>query len=281
MSESVVSPARVLIVAETPDLRDLLETVVDDAGYAVLSARSLHDALTLLATRPVDLLLVHLSAPSAADPFAAVRTLRDRVAPCPVGLVSAWPVAAEAAERHGFAFLVPMPFDLDRLLLAIAASIAHPLSPDQERQAHVVRRYFAALEARAWDALLALCTDDICYVLPTPAPFATTLQGQAAFRAYTVDTFAHFPATRFTDVEPYATPHGIAARYTGSWQGPDGGVLRQEGVTLFAFAGDLIAQIGVHLKAEELRALLRPTDTARTTRDGDTPPPSRATEPRP
>ena len=70
-----------------------------------------------------------------------------------------------------------------------------------------------------------------------------------------MDTFAHVPATRFTDIAPYATPHGIAARYRGSWQGPDRAVLRQEGVTLVTFAGDLIAQIGIHLKAEELRAL--------------------------
>ncbi|MCA1598838.1 MAG: response regulator, partial [Chloroflexi bacterium] len=185
MRVPTAAPPCVLIVEETAALRDLLETVLDDAGYAVLSACSLSDAATLLATRPCDLLLIDLTAPPAADPFAAVRALRDQAAPRPVGLLTTWTLSAAEAERQGFAFLVPMPFDLDRLLFAVAASIAQPLSPDQERQAHVVHRYFAALEARDWDALLALCTNDIRYVLPTPAPFATTLHGQAAFRAYT------------------------------------------------------------------------------------------------
>ena len=183
MRQPAASPTCVLIVAETLAIRDLLETVLDDAGYAVRCAGSLHDAPALLATQPCDLLLLELSAPPPDDPFAAVRALRDRAAPRPVGLLTTWTLSAAEAERQGFAFLAPMPFDLDRLLLAVAVRIAQPLSPDQERQAHVVRRYFAALEARDWDALLALCMDDIRYVLPTPAPFATTLHGQAAFRA--------------------------------------------------------------------------------------------------
>ncbi len=268
MSQPAASSACVMIVVETPAIRDLLETVLDDAGYAVRCAPSLHDAPALLATQPCDLLLLELSAPPADDPFAAVRALRAQAAPRPVGLVTAWHVTPEEAERHGFAFLVPMPFDLDRLLLAVATSIARPLNAAQERQVHVVRRYFAALEARDWDALLALCADDVRYVLPTPAPFATTLQGTTAFRAYTVETFRHFPQVRFTDVRPYATPHGVAAHYQGSWQPPGGGEMRQDGATLFAFAEDagereLIAQIGVHLKAEELRGLLRIANTAR------------------
>ncbi len=254
------APPRVVIVEEVPALYDLLETVLDEAGYEVLGTRTLGDAPTLITRQDFDLLLVDLSARPAGDPFGSVRPLRERAAPRPVGLISGWPVSAEEAEEadhQGFAFLVPMPFDLDRLLFAVAASIARPLHPEQERQAQVVRRYFAALEARDWDALLTLCTDDIGYVLPGPAPFATTLHGNAAFRSYTVDTFGHFPPIRFTDIQPYATPQGIAARYRGSWQGPDGAVWGQDGVTLFAFAGDLIAQIGVHLQAEELRALLR------------------------
>ncbi len=258
MSVPWSAPAHVVIVEETPEIRDLLAAVLGDAGYEARFARSADEAHALLATQPCDLLLADLSARPGDDPFASVRALRRQAAPRPVGLITRWAVTAGEAERQGFAFLAPMPFDLDRLLLAIATSIALPLGPAQERQAHIVRQYFAALEAHAWDALLALCADDIRYVLPDPAPFATTLRGKAAFRAYTVETFRHFPTTRFTDVQPYATPHGIAARYCGSWQPAEGDEMRQDGATLFAFEGDRIAQIGVHLDAEELRGLLRP-----------------------
>jgi len=94
------------------------------------------------------------------------------------------------------------------------------------------------------------------YVLPGPAPFAATVRGHTAFRAYTAETYRHFAALRFTNIHVYATPQGLAARYQSAWRAPDGATLRHEGIVLFAFAGERIARIGVYVHADRLRAQL-------------------------
>lgn len=93
-------------------------------------------------------------------------------------------------------------------------------------------------------------------MLPGPAPFAVTVRGHAAFRAYTDETYRHFAAIRFTDIHVYATPQGLAARYRSAWRAPAGATQQHEGIILFAFAGEQIARIGVCVHADRLRAQL-------------------------
>ena len=256
MSAAPAAPPRVLIVEDDPTLRELLALVLRDEGYEPLVAASPVEALALLATEPCHLIVTDLFAHPADDPLASIRDLRERAAGRPVGVMTGRAIAAEEVTRAGFAFLTHKPFNLDHLLLHIAASLARPLSAAEKRQARVVRRYFAALGARDWDALLALCTDTLTYVLPGPAPFAATVRGHAAFRAYTEETYRHFAPVRFSAIQVYATPQGLAARYRSAWQGPTGATLRHEGIVLFAFAGDRIARIGVYVHADRLRAQL-------------------------
>lgn len=256
MADTSTRPPRLLIVEEDAALREFLAALLQGARFDVAAATTGEEALRLLATHPADLLLVDLGRPQPSDPFAAARPLRERAAPRPVGLLTTGAVAAEDARRAGFAFLLPMPFDIDALLLRLAVSLARPLSPLQQRQAQVVRHYFAALGVRDWDALVALCTEDVAYVLPPPAPFAATVRGSAAFRAYTLRTYAHFPLVQFTDVRVAALPAGLVGRYRGWWRTAEGISGQQEGAIVFAFRGERIAQIGVHLDAQRLRALL-------------------------
>ena len=256
MSESLLSRAFLLIVEEDTAVREFLELILRDAGYEVLVAASPSEARALLAAQPVDLLLVDLGVRRVDDPFGSARELHAQAGGRPVGLLAHWHGAEGDARRQGFAFLVPMPFDINDLLLRIAASLALPLSPAQQRQGRVVEQYFAALSAHDWDRLVDLCTETVVYVLPPPAPFAATVQGKAALRAYTEETYRHFPQVRFIDVRAYGMPDGIAARYHGWWRTPEGSEGRQEGAVVFTFVGDLIAQIGIHLDAKRLRALL-------------------------
>ncbi|MDQ2831910.1 MAG: nuclear transport factor 2 family protein [Chloroflexota bacterium] len=256
MSGSPAAPSRVLLVEDDPTLRELLALVLRDEGYAARVAASPVEACALLATQPCHLVVTDLFAHAADDPLGSIRALRERAAGRPVGVMTGRAITADAVAQAGFAFLVHKPFNLDHLLVHIAASLAPPLSAPQKRQARVVRRYFAALAARDWDALLALCTDTITYVLPGPAPFAATVRGQAAFRAYTEETYRHFAPIRFTAIQVYATPQGLAARYRSAWPSPPGATLRHEGIVLFAFAGDRIARIGVYVHADRLRAQL-------------------------
>ena len=146
------------------------------------------------------------------------------------------------------------PFDLETLLTSIAACLNIPLTPEQARQAHVIQAYFAALSARAWDALLALCTDEVLYSLPD-SPFACTIRGKAAFRTYTEDTFRQFPAARFEEVLVSSRPHGLAARYRSCWATPEGGEECVAGAVAFEFQGARIAQIGIQLGEKQQRVL--------------------------
>ena len=256
MVQSVPQP-QILIVAEDDAIGELLSTILASEGYGTRVAASPSEALALHAMQPAALILTDLFTRRGRDLPPSVHDLRRQVAPCPVGVLTAWLVTVEEIEEEGFAFLVRQPFDLDYLLLSVAASLAAPLTLGQERRVAVVEQYFAALSAGAWDALLALCTEEVTYVLPPPAPFATTLHGKAAFRAYTQDTFRHFPAVRFSDIRVYGCPRGVVARYDGSWQAPGGQELQQKGAVVFTFVGELIAQIGSLVDADRLRTALQ------------------------
>lgn len=256
MRASSLPPPRLLIVEADAALRDFLAVLVQDAGYEVLVAASPQEAHALLAAQPVHLLVVDLGPPRTDDPFGPARDLPTRAAPRPVGLLTAGDLTEDDATRQGFAFLVSMPFDIDDLLLRIARSLARPGSRVERSWEAVVRRYFAALAARDWDALVALCAEEVSYVLPRPAPFAAIVQGKAALRAYTEETYRHFPLVTFSNVQTFALPRGIVGRYKGSWRTATGSEGQQEGAVVFMFAGELIVQIGVRLDAERLRALL-------------------------
>lgn len=250
--------ARVLIVDDDDTVRHLLELVLQDAGYETQAAASPAEALALTAESPVDLVVTDLFTHAAGrDPLQSAQQLKDQVSPRPVGVVTGWKVPSEEAEQRGFAFVVHKPFDLEQLLLAVAASVVEPSVPVPAARAQVVQRYFASLTARDWESMVDLCTDDVTYVLPAPAPFSSTIQGKSAFRAYTDETFRHFPAAEFTTLATYVTPRGVVARYQASWLGGGGERLRDQGTVVFSFEDDLIAQIGILLDPDNLREAIR------------------------
>ncbi len=247
-------PPCILIVDDDEATREVLEIVLSEAGYSTLMATSLEDALAAMAMERVDLILTDLDQPPPRESSENLWTLREQAGKRPIGAMSGWSESVEELKGQGFAFLLRKPFDLDDLLLNVARSLVAPVSPEQ---ASVVHAYFAALTAHDWDKLLALCTDTITYVLPTPVPFSATVQGKAALRAYTDATFGHFPGARFEDVRVYASPHGMAAHYVASWNDLDGAEAHLDGAVIFSFQGLLIEKIGVLLDAGRMRNLLQ------------------------
>src|ERR1051326_4641435 len=188
-SSSPVSPAHLLLVEHDAAVRDLLQLFLTREGYAIALASTPLEALDLLEEQIFHLVLTDLFKTTEQNPFHAVEPLRDRAHPIPVGVITGWKVEDEAAKQRGFACLMYKPFDLDDLLTKIAACLNSPFSTEQARQAQVILAYFAALTARDWDALLACCREDVLYYLPGDSPFAGTIRGKAAFRAYTEETF--------------------------------------------------------------------------------------------
>jgi CheY-like chemotaxis protein/ketosteroid isomerase-like protein len=245
-----------LLVDDDADLREALLTLVTDEGYTAQEADSLECALALVDAQVFDLILTDCLSIDGRDPLAGVAALCERAAPTPVGVMTGWHLSPEEVRAAGFAFLVAKPFDLDQLMLEIAAGVHTALRPEQELAAGRVAQYFAALSARDWDGLAALCTEDVTYTLPGTGPLAVTIAGKAAFRAYTEQTFANFPGATFDHVVIYGTPNGLAARYQSHWRDSDGREQQQAGAIVLEFVGPHIGRIGVRLHDAQLRQLL-------------------------
>jgi CheY-like chemotaxis protein len=228
-----LAPPRLLVIDDEATIGDTLDLLFTEEGYPVHVARSLSEALELIDQHAFQFILSDLLHKGPDDLFAAVEILRQQAHPTPVGLLTGWPLAVEEVMARGFAFVVSKPFELDELVSQVAASLNRPLSAEQEQQAQVAQRYFAALGARDWDQVANLCTDDVIYALPGTSAFARTITGKAAFRAYTESTFNAFPDARFEEVHIYGQPRGVAARYVGRWQGPGGSTQQQSGRVVF------------------------------------------------
>ena len=72
------------------------------------------------------------------------------------------------------------------MLAAIASCARVTLSLEQQRQAKVVERFYAALNARDWDAALRLCMAQLRYYPAANSLYAPArkLEGKDAYRAY-------------------------------------------------------------------------------------------------
>jgi CheY-like chemotaxis protein len=248
-------PSRLLIIEHDLGVSDLLRAFLTREGYEALVVASPQEALANLEEHTYHLVVTDLFRTGEREPFRSIEPLRDRAHPTPVAVMTGWKVEAEEVTRRGFACLVGKPFDLEDLLTSIAACLKGPFSPEQALQARGVQAYFAALGARDWDALVALCTDEVTYSLPGQSPFAGTIIGKAAFRAYTEETFRQFPAARFEEVLVYSRPFGLAARYRSCWELPEGGEVSVAGSVLFGFEGERIARIGIQLGEKQQRVL--------------------------
>ena len=173
MFAASAAPPRVLVIDDDPDIRDALRLLLEDAGYAVAVAASRADAFAQIDTAAFQCILTDAFTRTPAGALDSIRPLVERAQPTPVGLLTGWRLPQEDIERVGVAFVArTQPLNLTTCSHRYAAAIATPLTPEQQRQAAVVHAYFAALTARDWDALIALCTDGVTYVLPGKSLFS-------------------------------------------------------------------------------------------------------------
>lgn len=248
----------VLVVEDDADLRDTVETALQEYGYDVTAVASLAAALAAVEQRTLRLVLCDLFATSARDPLATVGELRERAQPTPVGVMTSWKVTAAEVAARGFAFLLPKPFELDNLFARVAEAVQLAVTPERERAAALARSYFDALTRRDWPAVEALCTDDVQFGPFGAAKILPTLRGRAALVEYLTAALSNYPGARFDEIALYATPRGFSARYTESWPATDGSAeRRQSGAVVFSFTGSRIARIAVRINEERLRSITR------------------------
>ncbi len=180
--------------------------------------------------------------------------MRRRSWPTPVALLLKPSLVDHEADADNFAFVLPVPYDLTDLLTLMIITLYEPIPLENDPRAKVIRRYFAALGQRDWDAFLALCTERIVYSLAISPPFA--LRGKAALRDYSQEVLQHFPQVQFEDVTIYARLNRMAARYTARWMGLDG-PMSQSGTVIFLFEDERIAEVRLRLNTERIREPLR------------------------
>lgn len=111
----------VLVVDDEPNMRRVLEIMLGAAGYAVFSAANGREALALLRSTPVDLLITDLRMPEM-DGIELLRQMRADGIDAPVIMITAHGSVetAVAAMKFGASDYILRPFDIDALELVIA-----------------------------------------------------------------------------------------------------------------------------------------------------------------
>jgi CheY-like chemotaxis protein len=117
---------RVLVVEDDPELRSLIELLLLDAGYRVVTARDGLEALERLAEHLPGVILLDMRMPRM-DGWVFAREFRTRYGrSAPIVVVTAAEDARQrAAEIQADAFL-GKPFELDELLRMVARHGGQP-----------------------------------------------------------------------------------------------------------------------------------------------------------
>jgi CheY-like chemotaxis protein len=255
MPQPTQSPPHLLVAEDDEELNTVLLDLLTEEGYAVTSAASLDEALAQVSTRVFDLILTDILVWNQHAPLQGVEQLRTRAQPTPVCLLTGWGFSEEDARAQGFACLIKKPFDVDDLLARVAEMVARPLTPEQERQADVVRRYCQAIDARDWQQCAGLCREDVRYYPSPDSPFDR--HQEVVGRAALLEQFDYnavvAPNFHYTAYSLYGRPDGIAARYLATITTPEG-TKPLAGSVLFQVEDGLIAQIGYRLDEAHQRA---------------------------
>lgn len=255
MARAEQPPPRLLIVEDDRETRDVVLDLLAEEGYTVICAASLDEALAQVNNQVFDLVLADVVGWTADAPLQAVERLRDQAQPTPVSLLTSWNLHEEAVKAQGFVRLLKKPFDLADLLTLVAELVARPLTPEQERQADVVRRYCEAIDAHDWQVCAALCREDARYY-PTPNSIFDRKQeviGRAALVEQLEYNAVVAPDIHYLSYSLYGRPEGIAVRYLATIGTPNH---RKQfaGSILFQVEGEQVVQIGYRLDAEHLQA---------------------------
>jgi two-component system response regulator HydG len=117
-------PVRVLVAEDDREMLELVEQVLRDEGYAVLTARDGREALAAIEAGKFDVVVSDVKMPGASG-IDVLRTARARTLHQPVVLMTAFgsiDAAVEAMKEGAYSYITK-PFDLDDLL-AILREVA-------------------------------------------------------------------------------------------------------------------------------------------------------------
>ncbi|MFN0072479.1 MAG: response regulator [Chloroflexota bacterium] len=120
---AVQARQRILVVDDEPELREIVQLVLEEDGYEVLTASDGQEGLESVLSLQPDLVLLDMSLPvMSGEEFAA--GLRAAVThPVPIIVMSAAGTIVERAARIGAVGSVSKPFDLDDLSAAVRKAL--------------------------------------------------------------------------------------------------------------------------------------------------------------
>jgi CheY-like chemotaxis protein len=132
-SSSVESsmPARILIVDDEPELRELLSESLVARGYVTEAAETGAAAITAVRTQPrPDVVLLDLNMPGALDGRAVLRQIGQEIPVIIVTSISDVEDARAQLQAGAFDF-ISKPFDLERVAEVVAAAVAYRSGPSE------------------------------------------------------------------------------------------------------------------------------------------------------
>jgi DNA-binding response OmpR family regulator len=115
----------VLVVDDDPDIRSLIQGLLEDEGLSVSTAADGRQALDCVERARPALIVLDLGLPLLSGEQVASRLQHLAGAPPPIILISAAGNLAEVARRVGAIGYLRKPFDLDELLGAVHQGLNH------------------------------------------------------------------------------------------------------------------------------------------------------------
>src|SRR5688572_1384915 len=115
----------ILVAEDDPHLRNLLDLLLTDAGYNVVTVANGADAVRVAFERAVDLLVLDVRMPGMGG-VDACRAYREGGGTAPVVLVTGRPrpEVEAAVEACGAAAFIPKPFNITDVLETVARLVA-------------------------------------------------------------------------------------------------------------------------------------------------------------
>jgi CheY-like chemotaxis protein len=247
-----------LLIEEDPGLQSLFTELLTEEGYELVCARSLEEGFRRVEEQTFALVLADVFLGPSSRELPRTHALRSRIYPVPLALLAHLPLPL-TEKQTDFAFVLPLPFNIEDCLSQIATTLDTPLSAEHHAQAQVVQRLLEAIEAGNWEAMTALHTNDVICVPPehSRGTSARWLEGQAAFRNWAMRLVQTYQQLRVRMNPPAATPRGLAVRYTMHWQ-EAGGPVQRAGTLFLRFRGERICQVGIRINLPPLSVALAP-----------------------
>ena len=125
---------RILVVDDEEGIRFILSALLEDAGFAVSTAKSGQEALEVVAKQPPDLMLMDVRMPGL-DGISALESLKQSHSHLPVILLTAYGQVPDAVQamKLGAADYLLKPFLNEQVLLAVRRALERVALVDEVR----------------------------------------------------------------------------------------------------------------------------------------------------